>query len=94
MFATSRMIFKPLPFCKLPHLLRLPLLWSVKYFMHRRKTFITRHSVIQRRSELIIPHMRAAVVKSKSFTYVGPSDWTPLAPGITIPVTYPAAEMT
>src|SRR6218665_3297227 len=32
------------------------LLWSVKYFMHVRKTFITRHSVIKRRSELIIPH--------------------------------------
>jgi len=31
------------------------LLWSVKYFMHVRKTFITRHSVIQRRSDLIIP---------------------------------------
>jgi len=24
--------------------------WSVKYFMHVRKTFIKRHSVIQRRS--------------------------------------------
>src|SRR6218665_346730 len=26
--------------------------WSVKYFMHGRKTFITPHSVIQRRSRL------------------------------------------
>jgi len=41
--------------------------------------------------------MRAAIVQSKSFAYVGPSDWTLSAPGITItvwPVTYPAAEMT
>ena len=68
--------------------------WIVIYFMHGRKTFITRHSVIQRRSDLIIKRMRAAIVQSKSFAYVGPSDWTPLAPGITIPVTYPAAEMT
>jgi len=42
--------------------------WSVKYFMHGRKTFIyARHSVIQRRSALIIPRMRAAIVPSKSF---------------------------
>jgi len=45
-----------------------PFLWRVKYFMHGRKTFIMRHSMIQRRSELISPHMRAAIVKSKSFT--------------------------
>src|SRR6218665_1535146 len=64
--------------------------WSMKYFMHGRKTFITRNSVIQRRSDLIIPHMRTAIVQPKSFAYVGPSDWTPCAPGITIPVTYPA----
>ena len=38
--------------------------------------------------------MRAAIVQSKSFAYVGPSDWTRPAPGITIPVTNPAAEMT
>ena len=62
--------------------------------MHVRKTFITRHSVIQRRSDLIIPRMRAAIVQSKSFAYVGPSDWTIPASGIPIPVTYPAAEMT
>ena len=36
--------------------------WSVKYFIHGRNTFITRHSVIQRRSDLIIPRMRAAIV--------------------------------
>ena len=36
--------------------------WSVKYFMHGRKTCITRHSVIQRRSDLIILRMRAAIV--------------------------------
>ena len=44
MCATSRVIFRPLPFFKLPHFLRLlpPL--------HDRKTFIMRHSVIQRRS--------------------------------------------
>src|SRR6218665_161686 len=73
--ATSRVIFRPLPFCKLPHFLRLlppPLCTSVKHFL-------TRHSVIERRSErsvLIIPRMRAAIVQSKSFAYyVGPSDW-------------------
>src|SRR6218665_1650002 len=45
MCATSRVIFRPLPFFKLPHFLRLlpPL--------HGRKTFITCHSVIQRRSQ-------------------------------------------
>jgi len=68
--------------------------WSVKYFMHGRKTFKTRHSVIQRRSGLIILRMRDAIVQSKSFAHVGPSDWTLPAPGITIPVTNPAAEMT
>ena len=46
--------------------------------------------MIQRRSELIIPGMCATIVQSKSFAYVGPSDWTIPAPGITIPVTYPA----
>jgi len=38
--------------------------------------------------------MRAAIVQSKSVAYVDPSDRTLLAPGITIPVVYPAAEMT
>jgi len=47
---------------------------SVKYFMHVRKTFIARHSVIQRRSDLIIPRMRAAMVQSKSFACVGQLD--------------------
>jgi len=42
------------PFCKLPHFLDSSLHWSVKYFKHGRKTFMTRHSVIQRRSDLII----------------------------------------
>ena len=60
----------------------------------RPTTFITRHSVIQRRSDLIILRMRDAIVQSKSFAHVGPSDWTLPAPGITIPVTNPAAEMT
>jgi len=32
--------------------------------------------MIHRRSDLIIPHMRTAIVQSKSFAYVGPSDWT------------------
>src|SRR6218665_1102118 len=68
--------------------------WSVKYFLHGRKTFIMRHSVFQRRCDLIISRMRAAIVQSKSFAYVGPSDCTIPASGITIPVTYPAAEMT
>jgi len=36
--------------------------------------------------------MHAAIVQSKSFAYVGPSDSTIPAPGITTPVTYPAAE--
>ena len=53
-----------------------------------------RHSVIQRRSDLIIPRIRAALVQTKSFAYVGTSEWTAPAPGITIPVTYPTAEMT
>src|SRR6218665_3706918 len=44
--------------------------------MHGRKTFITRHPVIHRRSDLIIPHLWTAIVQSKSFAYVGPSDWT------------------
>src|SRR6218665_242046 len=89
---TRDLQFKPLPFCKLPHFLRLipPLEHEVLYA--RPYTFITHHSVIQRRSDLIIPRMRAAIVQSKSFAYVGPSDWTLPAPGITIPVTYPAAE--
>src|SRR6218665_2293093 len=33
------------PFCKLPHFSDSSLHWSVKYFMHGRKTFMTRHSV-------------------------------------------------
>jgi len=36
--------------------------------------------------------MRAAIVQSKTFAYVGPSDWTLPAPGITIPVTYPLSS--
>jgi len=32
---------------------------------------------------LIIPHMRAAIVQSKSFAHVCPSDWTLPAPAIT-----------
>jgi len=39
------------PFCKLPHFLRLlPPLEREVFFMQDSKTFITRHSVIQRRS--------------------------------------------
>ena len=52
---------------------------------------------MQRRSDLISPRMRAAIVQSKSIAYrayVGPSDWTVPAPGITFLVTYPAADMT
>ena len=41
-----------------------------------------------------MPRMRGAIVQSKSFAYVGPSDWKLPAPGITIPVSYSAAEMT
>jgi len=37
---------------------------------------------------------RSAIVQSKSFAYVGPAGWTLPAPVITIPVAYPAAEMT
>jgi len=62
--------------------------------MHDHKTFIRRYSVIQMRSALIIPRMRPAMVQSKSFAYVSPSDWKFPAPGITIPVTYPATEKT
>src|SRR6218665_2325932 len=36
---------------------------GVKYFMHGCKTFITRHSVNQKRSELISPRMRAAIIQ-------------------------------
>jgi len=38
--------------------------------------------------------MRAAIVQSKSFAYAGLSDLTLPALVITIPVTYPAEEMT
>jgi len=38
--------------------------------------------------------MRAAIVQFKSLAYAGPSDWTIPAPGMTILVTSPAAEMT
>ena len=61
-------------------------------------TFIRRHSVIQRRSHLIIPRMRAAIglVQSKSFAYVGPYkiEQSLHLELLSIPVTYPAAEMT
>src|SRR6218665_1984917 len=44
----SRVILRPYPFANC-HIFSDPSLpWSVKYFMHSRKTFITRHSVIQR----------------------------------------------
>src|SRR6218665_4179534 len=56
-FATSRLIFRPLPFANCHIFSDSSLSWSVKYSMHGRKTFITRHSVIQ-----IIPRMRAAIV--------------------------------
>jgi len=36
--------------------------------------------------------MRVAIVKFKSFAYAGPLDWTRLAHGITIPITYPRAQ--
>ena len=44
--------------------------------------------------DLNYPRMQAAIAQSKSLAYVGPSDWTLPASGITIPDTYPAAEMT
>src|SRR6218665_1371646 len=91
--ATSRVIFRHHPFCKLPHFLRLlpPLEREVLYARPENINFITHHSVIQRHSRPNnIPRMRAAIVQSKSFAYVDPSDWTLPAPGITIPVTYPA----
>jgi len=66
--------------------------WNIQaYFIRGRKTFITLHSVIQRRFDVIIPRMRAALVQSKSFAHVGSSDLTLTAPGNTISVTYPAA---
>jgi len=62
-------IFRSHPFCILPHFLRLlhPLEREVQYLMHGRKIFLTRHSVIQRRSDLIIPRMRAATVQYTIF---------------------------
>jgi len=72
--ATSRKIFRPFLFANCHTFSDSSLPWSVKYFMHGRETFITCHSVIQRRSDLIIPCMRDAIVQSKSFAYVGPSD--------------------
>src|SRR6218665_1186346 len=67
------MIFRPCPFWKLPHFLRLlpPLEREVAYFMHGHKTFIKRHSVIQRRSRpklfrtcrlLLLPNPRALLM--------------------------------
>src|SRR6218665_1584190 len=73
-------MLRPLPFANCHIFSNSSLPWSVKYFIHGRKTFITRHSVTQRRSDLIIPRMRAAIVQPKSFAYVGPSDWTISAP--------------
>src|SRR6218665_1942512 len=94
--ATSRVIFRLHPFCKLPHFLRLLPPLEREVLIPGRKTFITRHSVIQRRSDIIILRLlaAAATVQSKSFAYVGPSDSTLPASGITILVTYPDAEMT
>src|SRR6218665_472480 len=39
--ATTCVIFRPYPFRKLPHFSDSSLTWSVKYFMHGRKTLIT-----------------------------------------------------
>src|SRR6218665_3415510 len=86
MYDITRDLQTPTPFANCHIFSDASLPWSVKYFMQVRKTLVTRHSAIQRRSDLIIPRMRAAIVQSKSFAYVGPSDWTPPAPGITIPV--------
>jgi len=65
-----------LPFGKLPHFLRILPPCSVKYFMNVHKTFIKRHSVIQKCSR---PNLFCAcgdaIPQSKSFAYVGPSDW-------------------
>ena len=71
--------------------------WSVKYFMHGRKTFITLHSVIQRRSR---PNYSALAgcyspIQVLCLCWSLRLDhWTLSEPGITIPVTFPAAEMT
>src|SRR6218665_3928020 len=48
--ATSRVIFRPLPFANCHIFSDSSFPWSVKYFMHGHKIFLTRHSVIQRRS--------------------------------------------
>jgi len=65
-----------LPFGKLPHFLRILPPCSVKYFMHVRKTFIKRHLAIQKCSQPnLFRACGAAIAQSKSFAYVGPSDW-------------------
>ena len=90
-----RVIFRPHPFCKLPHFLRLLPPLEREVLIPGRRTFITRHSVIQRRFDIIILRLlaaAAATVQSKSFAYVGPSDWTIPAPEITISVTYPVSS--
>src|SRR6218665_163405 len=76
------MIFRPSPFANCHIFSDFPLPWSVKYFMCGRETFISLHSVIQRRSR---PNYSAHnLEQSKSFAYVGPLDWTLPVSGITI----------
>jgi len=82
------------PFCKLPHFLRLlpPLEHEVLYA--RPQTFVTRHSVIQMRSRPNDSAHASCYSPIQELCLCWPSDWTLPAPGITSPVTYPAAEMT
>ena len=90
----SRGIFRSVPFCKLPHFLRLlPPLEREILYLWLSNIYNAQFSD----SEALRPNYSAhaaAIVQSKSFAYVGPSVWTIPALGITIPVTYPAAEMT
>ena len=68
--AMSRVIFRTLPFANCQIFPESSLPWSVKYFMHGRKTFKKRHSEIQRRSrpklfgacELLQPDARALLM--------------------------------
>jgi len=61
--------------------------------MHGRKEIIMRHSVIQRRSWPNYSAHAGCYNPIQELCLCWPSDWTLPAPGITIPVTYPAALM-
>src|SRR6218665_2347671 len=96
--ATSRVTSDPSLFANCHIFSDSSLTWSVKYFIHGSKSFITHHSVIQRRSQPDYSAHAACYSPTQELClhvgYVGPLDWTLPAPGITIHVTYPAAEMT